>query len=373
MTDPRRANVKFLALLTLACIAAAFPTKPAAQNAATKQQSPNGKIVFQSTQGGDGFVNDIYVMDADGKRQTRLTDGPSDDTAPLWSPTGDQIAFLSDRGGNGFEIYLMNPDGSNQRPLRGAADGGPIIGAHIEWSPDGKRLKYETSGFELGDIYVVEAVAPGGGDSVVPPQVINSSRPSGMNDTQASWSPDGTRFVFRSVGCDGCGISELYTMNADGTNRVQVTNVTGFESAPRWSPDGTRIAYDADRNGARGIYVKNADGTGAEVKASGGVATSGGAAWSSNGTRLAFVSDAGAVYAAGPDGSGLMLLTDVPAVSSTLLWSPDCAKLAFHSSNGNAVDLYVVNSDGSRRKADNYTKSRRDDDFASSWQRMPTQ
>jgi TolB protein len=372
MNDPRRASVKFLALLTLATLAAALPLRHAAQSATSKKlSSPNGKIAFQSTQGGDGFVNDIYVMDDDGKHQTRLTDSPANDVSPLWSPTGDQIAFLSDRGGNGLEIYLMNPDGSNQRPLRVAADGGPISGANIEWSPDGKRLKYETFGFDLGDIYVIEAVAPGGGDSIVPPQVINSSRPSGMNDTDASWSPDGTMLVFRSVGCDGCGISELYTMNADGTNRVQVTNVAGFEAAPRWSPDGTRVAYDADRNGSRGIYVKNADGTGAEVKVSGGADTAGGAVWSPNGSQLAFVESSGKVCVVSPNGSGMTLLTDVPANGSTLFWSPDGARVGFHSMNGAAVDLFVANADGKSRKADNYTKSKRDDDFGYSWQRMP--
>jgi TolB protein len=366
--------VRFLAPLILACFAVALPLKHTAQSAPAKQQqSPNGKIVFQSTQGGDGFVNDIYVMDADGKRQTRLTDSPSDDTSPLWSPTGDQIAFLSDRGGNGYEIYLMNPDGSNQRPLRVAADGGPVYGANVEWSPDGTKLKYETSAFELGDIYVIEAVAPGGGDSVVPPQVINSSRPAGQSDTDASWSPDGTRFVFRSVGCDGCGISELYTMNADGTNRVQVTDLAGFESAPRWSPDGTLIAYNALRGGARGIYVKNADGTGAEVRVSGGMDTAGGAVWSPNGSRLAFVEGDGKVCMVSPGGSGMTLLTDIPANSGgTIFWSPDGAQVGFHSSNGTAVDLYVVDADGSR-KARNYTKTKRDDDFGYGWQRMPTQ
>ena len=371
MTYPRRASVKFFALLTLGCLAAALPLKHAAQSAPSKLSSPNGKIVFQSTQGGDGFVNDIYVMNADGKHQTRLTDSPANDVSPLWSPTGDQIAFLSDRGGNGLEIYLMNPDGSNQRPLRVAADGGPISGANIEWSPDGKRLKYETFGFDLGDVYVIEAVAPGGGDSVVPPQVVNASRPAGMNDTDASWSPDGTRFVFRSVGCEGCGFSELFTMNADGTNRVQVTNVDGFEAAPRWSPDGTRVAYDAIRGGARGIYVKNADGTGAEVKVSGGADTTGGAVWSPNGSRLAFVESGGKVCAVSPDGSGMTLLTDILANSGgALFWSPDGAMVGFHSTNGPAVDLYVVNADGTR-KATNYTKTKRDDDFAFSWQRMP--
>ena len=370
MTDPRRASVRFLAPLTLAFLAAALPLKHAAQSAPSKPSTPNGKIVFQSTQGGDGFANDVYVMDAEGKHQTRLTDNPADDASPMWSPTGDQIAFLSNRGGNGYEIYLMNADGSNQRPLRTAANGGPIYGAHVEWSPDGKRLKYETFGFELGDIYVIEAAAPGGGDSVVPPQLINSARPAGSDDTDASWSPDGTRFVFRSIACDFCLATELYTMNADGTNRTQVTNADGVESSPRWSPDGTRVAYEATRGGVRGVYVKNADGTGAEVKVSGAVETAGAAAWSPQGSRLAFASDGGNVYAVSPDGSGLTPLTDVLANGGGgLFWSPDGGKVAFHNHNGDAVDLYVVNGDGSRR-ATNYTKTRRDDETACSWQKV---
>src|SRR5688572_16442307 len=120
MTDPRRASVRFLALLTLAFLAAALPLKHAAQSAPAKQQSPNGRIAFQSTQGSDGFTNDIYVMNADGKRQTRLTDDPGDDVSAQWSPQGDRIAFLSDRRGNGYEIYLMSADGTNQHLLREA-------------------------------------------------------------------------------------------------------------------------------------------------------------------------------------------------------------------------------------------------------------
>ncbi|HEX8147969.1 MAG TPA: LpqB family beta-propeller domain-containing protein [Pyrinomonadaceae bacterium] len=356
MTFPRRAGLPALALLTLA--AALAPARAAAQSAPSKPLSPNGKVVFQSTQGGDGFTNDVYVMDADGRHQTRLTDSTSDDSAPVWSPQGDQIAFVSDRRG-AFEIFLMNADGSNQRPLRDAA---PVVGFDFVWSPDGTRLAYPSG----GDVYVVEVVAPGGGDSTAAPSNISTGKPAGSLDIEPSWAPGGGRLVIRNAtNCPGC--SDLYTLNADGTGRTQVTSAVGAEANPRWSPVGEQIAYEY-LNGGRDLYVVNADGTGA-VKVSGDSGSAGPGAWSPDGTRLAFVSGVGSnVYAAGADGSGLAQLSDLNA-SGTVFWSPDGAKVAFHSANGSFIDIYVVNADGSRR-AMNYTKTRRDDEFSTSWQRV---
>ena len=368
MNIPRRASSKFLAALAVASLAAALPLAPASaqEAAAKKQQSPNGKIVFQSTQGGDGFVNDIYVMDADGKHQTRLTDTPAfDDTTPIWSPQGDQIAFYSNRGGAGYEIYLMKADGSNQRPLRDAAHGGPLSGGSLAWSPDGTRLTYASG----DEVFVVETVAPGGGDSTAAPLSVSGGRLPGSHDLEAAWSPFGDRLVVRNAqDCGGC--SDLYTVKADGTGRVQVTNAVGFDQHPRWSPSGTLIAYEGDRGG-RGIYVKNADGTGTETKVSGDVGSFGTVEWAPDSTRLAFKSTADRLYVVNPDGSGLIQLTDVPADGGNdLFWSPDGTKVAFHNFDRGEVDLYVVNADGSSRKATNYTKTKRDDEFACSWQRV---
>jgi TolB protein len=367
MSIPRQASSRFLAALAVASLAAALPlSRAAGQQAAAKKQSSNGQIVFQSTQGGDGFVNDIYVMDADGKHQTRLTDTPTfDETIPIWSPKGDVIAFQTNRGGDGYELYLMSPDGSNQRPLRGAANGGPVTGSSFEWSPDGKRLAYASG----SNVYVIEASAPDGGDSTSAPVSVSGARLPGSDDIEVSWSPFGNRLVVRNAqNCGGC--TDLYTVNADGTNRVQVTNGIGFDQHPRWSPSGTLVAYEADRGG-RGIYVTNADGTGGETKVSGAVGSFGVVEWAPDGSRLAFKSGDDKVYLVYPDGSGLTLLSDVPADGGgAVFWSPDGAKVAFHNFSNGCVDLYVVNADGSSRKASNYTKTKRDDEFASNWQRL---
>ncbi len=121
----------------------------------------------------------------------------------------------------------------------------------------------------------------------------------------------------------------------------------------------------------RSIYVTNADGTGSEAKVSGAVGAFGGAAWSPDGTRLAFKADSSQVYTVRPDGSGLTLISDVPADGdSSIFWSPDGAKVAFHNSNNGFVDIYVAAADGTSRRALNYTKSRRDDEIGYSWQKI---
>jgi TolB protein len=357
MSIPRQA--RFLAAVAVMCLFAALPLTTPAQSAPAKKQSANGLIVFQSTQGGDGFVNDIYVMDADGKHQTRLTDDPADDVSAVWSPQGDKIAFLSARRGNGYEIYLMNADGGNQHPLR---DANPVVPFGFEWSPDGTRLAYSDD-----DVYVVTV------DDTSAPVNVSVYKPAGTSDSQPAWSPNGGQLVVRNVNTNCGGCSDLHVVNAfDGGGRYALATGPGFDQAARWSPAGNLIAYEGDRNG-RGIYVTPADGTGAETKVSGSVGSFGVLAWAPGGSRLAFKSGADKVYAANADGSGLTLITDVPADGGgAVVWSPDGTKVAFHNFNNGCVDLHVVAADGSR-KATNYTKTKRDDEFSYSWQKLATQ
>jgi dipeptidyl aminopeptidase/acylaminoacyl peptidase len=115
--------------------------------------SPDGtKIAFTSTRDGN---KEIYVMNADGSSQVRLTDngGPVNnvlqefvDENPHWSPDGTKIAFDSTRDGN-FEVYVMNADGSDQRRLTDH----PAIDANPAFSPDGRLIVFDSSRADAAD------------------------------------------------------------------------------------------------------------------------------------------------------------------------------------------------------------------------------
>ena len=360
MNVPRHVSMKLLALLTLVCVAAALPPQHAAQSAPAKQQSPNGKIVYVSDQAGDPGVNDIYTMDADGKHETRLTTNPADDYAPVWSPQGDRIAFVSNRRGPGGEIYLMDADGNNQLPLR---TGGVRVSTSWmtpKWSPDGTRLAYADG----DDIYVIEVATP---DSPAGAVNVSAGKALTSKDLEADWSPDGLRLVVRND-LGGPGNTDLYVVSVAGIiQRTQLTSGSGLDSNPRWSPDGTLIAYVADRSGT-GIYVVSSNG-GAEQKVSDVSITLTAPAWSPDSLHLAYAGINGSVYTVERGGTNPATLADATGTASSgPFWSPDGQKVAFQ----NGFDIHVVSADGSRR-ATNYTKTKRAAESASSWQRLTTQ
>ena len=110
----------------------------------------NGKIAFSSNRE-DGSTHQIYVMNADGSEQTRLT-GTSDNTFPSWSPDCKKIVFVSVRDQND-EIYVMNADGSEQTRLTRS----PAYDTTPSWSPDGTKIVFSSG----GEIFVMNADGSG--------------------------------------------------------------------------------------------------------------------------------------------------------------------------------------------------------------------
>ena len=189
--------------------------------------SPDGKrIAFASERDGN-FNVEIYVMDNDGSNQQRLTNNPLYDMSPSWSPDGKRIVFSSQRAGHfetkfGItdEIYVMDADGGNQQRLteNRKNDWFP------SWSPDGERIAFASDrkgDLENFEIYVMDA---DGGNQ----QRLTENR---VYDWSPVWSPDGERIAFYSL---RDGNAEIYVMDADGDNPQNLTNHPDVDANPAW-------------------------------------------------------------------------------------------------------------------------------------------
>ncbi|MHB1160834.1 MAG: hypothetical protein ACYC3V_10970 [Chloroflexota bacterium] len=243
----------------------------------------SGKIAFVSRRDRN---DEIYLMNADGSGQTRLTNSPAYDGAPVWSPDGSRVAFASKRDGND-EIYVMNADGTGQT---------------------------------------------------------NLTRHPGA-DLSPAWSPEGSRIAFSSY---RDGHIDIYVMNADGSGLRQLTDGQGTNSSPTWSPDGGKITFDSTRDGSYEVYVMNPDGSGqtrlTRSPSGGAIPT-----WSFDGSRIAFNANRGGnldVFVMNPDGGGQTRLTDHPAPDYHPSWLPD-GRIVFASGRDGNDDIYVMNPDGS--------------------------
>jgi Tol biopolymer transport system component len=245
--------------------------------------SEAGRIVFTSTR--DGHPQ-IYSVDPDGSRLTRLSVTNSDDDFPLWSPNGGHISFLSNREGN-WDLWIMDADGSHPRRLTDT----PSADEHSPaWSPSGDSIAFSTDR-DGGDweVYVVDAEGKS-------PR--NLTRSPGL-DYSPNWSPDGRRIAFVS---ERDGNAEIYVMDADGSHQRRLTNDPKRESlgTAAWSPDGRQLVYMASVDGQIEIMLREVDGSEARQltkqnapawnPASGAPPVFVSAGWSPHGSAILYVS-----------------------------------------------------------------------------------
>jgi len=258
------------------------------------------RIAFVSNRDGN---NEIYIMNADGSKPTRLTLDAADDLRPFISPDGTKIAFTSHRDDNA-EVYVMNTDGTDITRLTN----NPVRDETAGWSPDGK-IAFD-SDRDGREIWLIE------------PDGSNLKRlTSHRAHEPISWSPDGNQVTFHS---DRDGLEEIYLMNSDGQGVIRLTNSPSVDWYPAWSPDGTRIAFQSNREGNDEIYAIILDGL-QEVNLTNDGRNDQAPSWSPDGTKIAFTSDRAGnreIYVMNTDGTRPVNVTDDPADDFWPSWSP---------------------------------------------------
>jgi Tol biopolymer transport system component len=292
-TDLLLKNILSLALLTLILYFTQSRSVGSGSNISSTFGSNEGVIAFQTERHGPN--EEIYIMNADGSGQTRLTFNNFRDVCPSISPDGQKIVFSSDRDYD-YEIYVMNRDGSNQQRLTTSV------------------------GFDL----------------------------------HPDWSPDGSKIAFFS---ERDGNYEIYVMEANGSNQTRLTFNTWQDQLPDWlpnsSPDSLKILFTSDQTGTYGIYKMNADGTDIQVVYDGPEQELMGR-WSPDGSKIVFVkmidwNSQRDVWRMDCDGSNEIQLTTNPAIDEDANWSPDGMKIVFQSDRNGLYQLFTMNPDGSEQ------------------------
>lgn len=233
----------------------------------TPRLSPDGtKVAFSATVNNN---TDIYILDTASGVITRITDSQERDASPSWSPNGQQIAFESFRDGN-LEIYVVNADGSSPTRLTNdpAGDSNPV------WSPVANEIVFASNRFGNSDLFLL---SPNG--------VVSTLTTNPAPDNTPAWSPDGSVIAFQSFTGE---YSNICLIGRDGLNQTCISHNSAIYSAPVWAQDGQHIAVTSLLNGTYGIHIFHRyDGSIIRLTQD-GIEPRGAPAWSPDGTRLVF-------------------------------------------------------------------------------------
>jgi TolB protein len=219
-------------------------------------------------------VKRLAIMDQDGENHLFLTDGRNLVLTPRFSPTRQEITYLS-YSRNRPRVYLFNID-TGQQELVGDFPGMTFA---PRFSPDGDTVVMSLAVEGNSDIYTLNL------RTRIQRRLTNDP---GI-DTSPSFSPDGRRITFNS---DRGGSKQLYVMNADGSDQRRISFNEGRYATPVWSPRGDLIAFTREYEGNFSIGVMRPDGSGERILTNSGHVQEA-PTWAPNGRVLMFYRDEG--------------------------------------------------------------------------------
>ncbi len=258
------------------------------ENLSDPQISPDGKLIAYTVTTVDQKANRrksaIEIVSTNGSmNRTPFIGSSASSSSPRWSPDGKWVAFLSARDGGKTEVWLLPSSGGEARKLSDLENGV----SNIEWSPDSTKLvgltrtgpppskssdvrhythisyKFNDTGwFDEKRSHVVVIDAKTG-------KALQITDGDNWNDTDPHWSPDSTRIAFVSDRTgrefDGSRNSDVWIIPAKGGALAKISDHDGPDRSPRWSPDGSHIAFlgSVDEEDQAQVFI--ADSTGGKA------------------------------------------------------------------------------------------------------------
>jgi len=227
-------------------------------------------------------------VDINGTNRTNLTQSNSLNYSPTWSPDGSQIAFASNRDGNG-QIYQKDQDGRNVKQLTNTKS----------------------------------------------------------DNTNPRWSPDGIHIAFEYHDIPNNRNAQIYSMNVDGSGLVNISNNIFHNYSPEWSPDSKQIAFIA--NDGKNAKIGLADLINKTNRILDVTTDANGLSWSNDGKHIAFetrIDIKHTIYTITSDGKEINQLSDNNVSDFQPEWSPIGSNILFWRDVDRNLDIYIMNMDG---------------------------
>lgn len=297
--QPTRKVRYILRAATFVILSVSFVARISGESVGRNAKPSNGLIAFadapdqrpgpQATQ-----YAQIYTITPDGRNRKQLTTGEPGNFFPAWSPSGEQLAFVSTRNQK-HEIWIIDSTGKNERFI--------TSGFLPAWSPDGRKLAItRPHANRRRQIWIIGVDGKGG----------KQLTSEGLNHCP-TFSPKGDKIAYWSG--DARGFGQVWVMRSDGTQRRQLTHPRKNE----YTPDGSSA------NAPAWLFSKRI------------------AYWSGIERRY------GQIWTMDPDGSNQKQLTNepAPAVSDNPTWSPDGKRILFDTQRRKRPEIWVMNADGS--------------------------